>query len=354
MLFTTTTAPETGGLPADLPVVRSPGSLFTLLRPWWEIRSLPRALAGADVDVFFSLWGALPLTLPTPTVVMIHDLALLRVPGTQPWYCSWYWRTVYWRCRRADRAVVPSRATQRDVIELLGVDPTRVTVVPEAADQRFRPAPPAAVARVLAARGIHGEYVLAVGTREPRKNLATLVAAMERVNRERSGPVELVVAGGRGWGSEAFLRGRPDWLRVLGPVPDDDLVALYSGATAFAFPSLYEGFGLPVLEAMRCGAPVVASETSAVPEVAGDAAILVGPTDTAGWARALGALLHDPTRRRELSQRARYRAESFSWDATARGVAAALRDAVGDRRARAARARIAGGVPAPHGSVRAR
>ncbi len=364
VLFTTTTAPEPRGLPVNLPVNRSAGSLFTLFRPWWEIRSLPRALTGADVDVFFSSCGALPLAPPTPAVAMIHDLAPLRVPGTQPWYYSWYWRTVYRRCRRADRVVVPSLATRHDVIELLGLDPRRVSVVPNAADKRFRPAPAPAIARVLAARGVHGKYVLAVGTREPRKNLATLVAAMTGVNRERSEPVKLVVAGSRGWGSQASLRRCPEWVRVLGPVPDDDLVALYSGAAVFAFPSLYEGFGLPVLEAMCCGAPVVASETSAIPELAGDAAILVGPTDTAGWTGAIQGLLHDAARRRELAQRVRRRAQSYSWDATARGVAAAVRASAegpyaadadaGDHRARPGRATSAAGIPARCDSVSVR
>ncbi|MBZ5589013.1 MAG: glycosyltransferase family 4 protein [Acidobacteriia bacterium] len=356
VLLTTRSAPRPRGLGASFPVVRLAGSRFTLLRPWWEIRSLPRALARSEIDVFFSTTGALPMTSPTPAVVMIHDLAILRVPGIQPWYYSWYWRTVYRRCRRANEILVPSLSTRRDVIELLDIDPSRVRVVPCAAGERFRPSPPEAIARVLTAWGIDGDYVLAVGTREPRKNLGTLVAAMARVNRDRRRAVKLVVAGGPGWGPQAFLRGCPDWVRVLGLVSDDDLVALYGGAAAFAFPSLYEGFGLPVAEAMRCGAPVVASATSSIPELVGDAAVLVQPTDVAGWAGALGELLCDPTRRLELSRSARRRGEAFSWDVTAQGVAAALRAAVatsrvaapgGVRRPRAGRATAAGVVAAP-------
>jgi glycosyltransferase involved in cell wall biosynthesis len=226
--------------------------------------------------------------------------------------------------RAADAVVTPTESVRREVCEHLGVAPARVFAVPEAARECFAPLEFEETEGVRRRVGTGDEFLLAVGTVEPRKNLPTLVSAFEEVVRARpSSPLRLVVAGGRGWMSEATFdafekspaRGR---IVLAGYLGDSDLRALYSSCLAFVYPSVYEGFGLPPLEAMRCGAPVVAGNIPAVAEVTGGAARLFNPRDTSELARALLELLDEEGARRELSQAGLRRAAEFSWERTAR------------------------------------
>jgi glycosyltransferase involved in cell wall biosynthesis len=251
------------------------------------------------------------------TVVVINDLAALRHPE---WYshafASYQRRILPLLARRARRVIVPSEFAQRELIEELGVSPQRIMVVPHGVDGRFSPA--ADAERVRRAYGLDRPYVLVVGTRIARKNLASLRGAGRRL---RELGVELVSVGSvRPWAQPGEL---PP-LRALGYVPDRHLPGLYAGALALAMPSLYEGFGLPPLEAMASGVPVVAANRAALPETCGGAALLVEPEDEEALADALASVATDEARRARLGRAGLAWAAQFSWDRSARLTDAAI------------------------------
>ena len=307
----------------------------TLLWPWTTLagavkgRNLQRALAG--VDVFHSS-EVLQWRQPgARNVVTIHDLTALRLPQVHtPATRRLQQRKVAFARDTADLVIVTSEATRGDVVAHLGLAPERVRRIYPGVDPIFRPVEDSETLRqALAPLGLGpGEYILCVGTIEPRKNLVRLLEAYHRLRQRRRVVPRLVLAGAQGW------RCRPVFERVealdlagsvsfLGRVPDRCLPALYTGAIVFVYPSLYEGFGLPPLEAMACGASVVASDVSSLPEVVGDAGVLVDPTDVAAWADVLDTLLEDPGRRADLAARGRRRAATFTWDRAARQMLAA-------------------------------
>jgi glycosyltransferase involved in cell wall biosynthesis len=260
---------------------------------WWYYAGLPRSARGVDVLHCTTFRG--PVRSPVPFVVTLHDLALVRHPELFP-----RWHRLSGRAgigavtRAANHVVAVSEFTKQEAVELLGVPETRVTVVGNAVEPVFSSNGPAA----------GGEYVLAVGTLEPRKNLSRVAAAAERLG------AELRVVGAHGWGGVET----PGW---LGEVSDEELAALYRGARAFVFPSLYEGFGIPVLEAMASGSPVVTSRGGATEEVAGGAAVLVDPLD----AEAIAAGIEEASgRREELRALGLERATAYSWKAVADAV----------------------------------
>jgi alpha-1,3-rhamnosyl/mannosyltransferase len=221
----------------------------------------------------------------------------------------------------ADRIIAVSHATKDDVVKHLGVDPERVAVVPLAVDASFRPLPRADVDAALAPLGLaHGGYLLFLGTREPRKNLGRLLDAVIRAGAD-VGP--LVLAGADGWGTDELRPriaelARQGRVRPLGYVPEALRPPLLSGARVFVYPSLYEGFGLPPLEAMASGTPVITSNVSALPETVGEAALLIDPLDVDALAGAIRRLWDDATLRGELRVRGLMRARDFSWERTAR------------------------------------
>jgi len=264
------------------------------------------------------------------TVLTIHDLTILLFPQLHPpKRLALMGPALVPAARRADRIVASSACTRDDVLKLLPVEPERVVVVPGGIDPIFEPKPAAEVAACLAPLGLRaGEYLLFLGTIEPRKNLARLLHAVERAGSE-IGP--LVLAGEKGWNNAGIRHAvarlaRDGRVRDLGYVPDDLRVALYAGARAFVYPSLYEGFGMPPLEAIACGTPVVTSNVSSLPEVMGDAALFVDPEDVSALASGLTRLWRDEALRADLRARGLARAREFSWDRTARLMLDVYRD----------------------------
>jgi len=261
------------------------------------------AHAARDLDVLHCTTMRVPLRARPAVVATVHDAAVLRYPMAFP---AWHRHTgrlaLRQAVRSADTIVAVSAFTRDELTELLGVSPDRVRVVPNGVDPVFTESGPAA----------SGDYVLAVGTLEPRKNLARAVDAA------RLAGVELRVVGARGWGGVEV----PGW---AGRVDDEELAALYRGARCLVFPSLYEGFGIPILEAMACGTPVVTSRGGATEEVAGGAAVLVDAIDAAAIAAGIAEA---EARREELRSLGLERARAFTWEQAADAVEALWRELV--------------------------
>lgn len=257
-------------------------------------------------------------------VVTLHDAATYTWPETHNWLDNWRYR---WHLplalRRADAVVTVSECSRRDLARYLDLPGERLHVTSEGVDPRFVPVRDGATLREALGRyGIEGPYLLYVGGINPRKNIARLLEAYGRV-RERHPHARLVVAGKRQWqaeGVDAALRrlGLADAVHFTGYVADADLPAIYSGAELFVFPSLYEGFGLPPLEAMACGTPVVTSDAASLPEVVGNAALLVDPLDVGSIAAAIDRLLSHPALAADLRSRGLARARRFTWERAAR------------------------------------
>jgi glycosyltransferase involved in cell wall biosynthesis len=296
-----------------LPVERPP------VRIGWEQTVLPVELVRERADLLHALGFVSPIAWRGKTVVTVYDLSFMRFPEVYNRPNRVYLNTFTPpSLRRADRVITISEDARRDVIELCGVPPERVTPILLAADDRFQPASPDQIAAFRARHGLPERFVLYLGTLQPRKNIETLVRAYAQLRNEGSDDHALVIAGGRGWQFDSIFDlirelGIEAFVHLPGFVPDDDQPLWYSSATVFAFPSRYEGFGLPLLEAMACGAPVVSSSASSLPEVVGDAGLLVDPSDVEGWCSALRQLLEDEPRRAALAAAGRTRAQGFSW-----------------------------------------
>lgn len=306
------------------------GARTRLQRTLWQQVTLPRLLRWHGADLLHSTHHDLPLRAPERVrrVVTVHDVTFLIMPQRYPLLRRLYMRLITAvACRLADVVIVPSQTVRDDVIGRLGVRSDRVAVVYEAAAERFRPAPEDAVARALRREGLAAHpYLLSVGSLEPGKNRARLIAAAHAL-RSRGYPHRLVVVGQRAWGYERDFAlvdrlGLSDHVRFLDYVPRDDLPALYTGASVFVFPSLYEGFGLPVLEAMACGTPVVTSNVSATAEMAGDAALVVDPRSVEEIVSAVTRIVDDPALASELRERGLRRTVAFSWERAARETVA--------------------------------
>lgn len=268
------------------------------------------------------------------SVVTLHDLAFLIYPETHTPESRAYYAASGDSVRHAERVIAVSQRTASDAVRLLGVDPARVRVVHEAAAPAFGPRSEAdfdVLAQRIGLSARPGQYVLFVGTLEPRKNVLLLLEAFELVRGEVD--AQLLIVGARGWLDEPIFAahtrsGVGGAVQFLGALSEEELAVLYSYAGVFALPSLYEGFGLPVLEAMACGAPVVCSNAGPLPEVAGDAAVLLPPRDAEVWAGALASVLTVRRRADELRRRGFARAAMFSWHAAAEATREVYREAL--------------------------
>ena len=301
--------------------------------------TLSAELRRRPVDILHVQYTSPPLA-PCRVVATVHDLTFEHLPETFK-RRSWMQLrlTVRATVRRAAHVITPSEYTRRDLIETYKLDPARVTAIPLAASSHFRPVEDISeLERVRRRYGITREYILAVGSIQPRKNLSRLVRAYSGLRRERgrSNLPQLVLVGKKAWLYGETLKaveeeGVGDSVVLTGYVSDGDLPALYTGALLFAYPSYYEGFGLPPLEAMRCGTAVLTGNRTSLPEVVGDAGLLVDPFDTGAIARALARLIEDPALRAELGARGLERASAFDWRDTARMTLQVYRRVMGEK-----------------------
>jgi glycosyltransferase involved in cell wall biosynthesis len=293
---------------------------------------LPEILEQLRPDLVHFTNYLAPAACRVPYVLSIHDMSLQLFPECHTWKKRLLTsRLLPLVAERARLVLAPSESTRRDVVRLLGLDPAKVRVIPYAAGPAFRPVSPDPE-RMERLYGVRPPYFLYVGTLEPRKNLERLLRAFARALPALP-RASLVLVGQRGWKFAATLReaARGDLHgRVVMPgyVPEEDLPTLMSGALAFVYPSLYEGFGLPVVEAMACGTPVMTSRSSSLSEIAEGAALLIDPHDEAAMADGLRALAGDEALRSDLAERGRRRAALFSWDRTGRETVAAYREAL--------------------------
>lgn len=307
-------------------LVQTPISERNLVRLWHRLQiPLPVEVFLGRVDIFHSPDFVLPPVARAVKVLTIHDLSFLRVPECADPRLRWYLGQVVPRSvGRADFLLADSESTRRDLVELLGVPPDRVQVIYAGVDAMFAPVEDAEALRRAREKYARGRpYILAVGTLEPRKNYPTLIRAFARARQEARLPHALVIVGRKGWVYEPIFAAVDD-LRlhdeVLFPgfVPDEELPALYNAADVLVTPSFYEGFGLPALEAMACGTPVIVSDVSSLPEVVGDAGVRVDPRDEAGLAEAIVRVVGDSALRAGLREAGLRRAREFTWDRAAR------------------------------------
>jgi len=310
----------------------APGNRF--LRLPWEQTVLPLRLKKERIDAYHGPTFVAPLLKTCRQAVSILDMTFHLTPERHSLLKRAYFRfMIPQMARRCEKVIAISESTKRDLVSLLEIQAEKICVTHLGVDKRFRPATEEQeLARVRRKYNLPSKYILYVGVIEPRKNLETLVDAYQADSFH--GEFDLVLAGSLGWGftrllekiANSHVRNR---IQMPGYVADADLPALFNMAAVFVYPSVYEGFGLPVLEAMACGTPVITSQVSSLPEVAGDAAILVDPSDPKAFASALQNVLGDDHLRKSLSERGIQRARLFTWEKTAQKTLEVYRGILG-------------------------
>jgi glycosyltransferase involved in cell wall biosynthesis len=319
----------------DLPRVACAASPFSLRQQW----VVPGQLRRMQAALYHSPYYLMPYWTGVPTMLTCYDL----IPLLYPQYYSAMQRLIFWLAHSlalkvSSKILAISHATRADLVQRFHIDPRRVVVTQLAPDPAFHPQPAGEIVALRARLGLPEQYVLYLGSNKPHKNLVRLVKAWQISNLPRS-PVsglKLVIAGH--WDSRypearqaVENAGLKDQVVSVGPVAEGDLPALYSGATLFVFPSLYEGFGLPVLEAMACGVPVVCSNTSSLPELAGDAALLADSSDVDALAATMSQALTGEDLRHEMRQKGMAQVAKFSWEQTARETLAVYEQVIGGK-----------------------
>ncbi len=321
----------------DPPLDRIPHLTTNLPTKPWRFSALlahftriPQDRMFPHVDLFHATDHLLPRLSGVKSVFTLHDLVFCFYPETHKLLNRWFLTLMMPRfLQAADAVLAVSEWTKNDAVELYGLDEHKIRVIYEGVNPRFRPASAESMSALRQKYGIVDKFILSVGTIEPRKNLTSLVEAYHAL-KNLGTDCRLVIVGKRGWLYEGFFRrlrelGLEDEVIFPGFVPDDDLPPLYSAADLFVFPSLYEGFGLPVLEAIACGTPVVTSNASSLPEVAGEAAVLVDPNDVQALIRAMSAVLDNKELHGELRAKGPRQAAKFSWENAARETLAVYR-----------------------------
>jgi glycosyltransferase involved in cell wall biosynthesis len=296
----------------------------------WEQMALPLA----RVDLLHGLAFVTPLVSPWPTVVTVYDLSFVYYPDAfPPGRRAYLYLFTRLSCRRARRIIAISESTRRDLVKQWNLPAGKIEVAYPGVGEEYCPLPIDQVAAFRAQRGLPEELILHVGTLQPRKNLVRLIRAYRQMQTD----APLALVGGRGWQYEAILTeieklGLTDKVIMPGYVPADELPLWYNAASVLAYPSLYEGFGLPVVEAMACGTPVVTSSVSSMPEAAGGdagAALLVSPDDSEALAEALNRVLTEGALREEMRSRGLRQSAGFSWQRTAAATVTAYQRALG-------------------------
>ncbi len=281
----------------------------------WQARKL---------DLMHSMAFVVPLWAPCPTVVTVYDLSFLHFPERFPALQRWYLTSQTRRsCRAAQRVITISESSKQDVHDYFGVPLSQIDVVVPGVNDRYRPLPPEQVTAFRQANQLPERFILHVGTLQPRKNIPTLLEALAKLEDKT---VQLVLAGGKGWLYDeifAHIKALDLVDRVIFPgyVADEDLPLWYNAASLFAFPSVYEGFGMPVVEAMACGTPVAASNASSIPEAVGNAGLLFNPQDAAELADRIASVLHDSDLSATMRAKGLQHASRFSWEEAGRETA---------------------------------
>ncbi len=308
------------------------------VRIFWEQFIQPLALRRERIDLLHALAFAGPLTVSIPWIATVYDLSFIRYPQSfntaNRLYLTWAVRD---SLRRADRVIAISESTKRDLVEMFGATADKIAVVYGGTDPSFAPARDSMEINALRTRrNLPEKMILHVGTIEPRKNIACLVGAFARAKRAARLPHRLVLIGARGWkyskvDTAIEQEGISNDVIFAGYVPQDELPLWYQAADLLAYPSLYEGFGLPPLEAMACGTPVVTSNAASLPEVVGDAALQVAPDDEPALADAIVRALTDRALREQMIARGIAQAAQFSWERAGRETTALYRTVLAER-----------------------
>jgi glycosyltransferase involved in cell wall biosynthesis len=308
-----------------------------VIRIFWEQFVQPLALRQKKVDLLHALAFVAPVVSPCPYVVTVYDLSFLRYPDAFKPFNRWYLSRGTARSVKQAKAVIAiSESTRQDVVNLLGVSPERVHTVYCGANANFHPLPQAEVEAFRLARQLPATFVLYLGTLEPRKNVDGLIRAYALWRERQPHAPPLVVAGGKGWYYDQIFAlveslNLTEAVRFPGYIPQSELTLWYNAATLFVYPSHFEGFGLPVLEAMACGTPVITSTESSLPEITGPEGIarLVNPTDDEALATAMAQVTADTGLRASMAERGIRRAAEFTWEKTARETAAIYQQVLG-------------------------
>jgi glycosyltransferase involved in cell wall biosynthesis len=310
-----------------------------LRRMMWEQLAAPFALRRHGIDLFHAMAFVAPLSSPCPTVVTVLDLSFFRYPSAFTTGKRLYLQLMTrLSARRAAQVIAISDSTRRDVIATLGISPSRVQTVYCGIDERFRALPPSQIEAFRGQKGLPDRFILFLGTIEPRKNVTHLVEAFARLcarHPNAAADLYLVIAGAKGWLFEPLFAkvsslGLEDRVLFPGYVPEKEKEWWYNAATCFCYPSLYEGFGLPPLEAMACGVPVITSDTSSLPEVVGEAGLMRPPQDIDALSTALHQVMGDPDLRAILSEQGKKQAAKFSWAQAAQQTAQIYRRVLGE------------------------
>ena len=331
-------------LDAGLPKPKIPVSEFLRVRVlramnWrlWSVWSFPRALRSDGVQVAHVQY-AIPPRMPCPAVTTIHDISFKRFPEFFQAKDRLLLDLAVRRAgRQAARIIAPSEHAKSEIVNLYGVNPDKITVTYEGVDEQFKPIDRDAAQGIVSENyGIRSPFVLTVGVIQPRKNLHRLLEGFAKLKGMRQLDHKLVVVGKYGWGERDLERGIEelglgDEVVLTGYVSDKDLPAFYNAADLFVYPSIYEGFGLPPLEAMACGTPVITGNRSSLPEVVGEAGIMADPYDSDSFANAMLKVLSSEPLRADMSARGLDQAAKFSWDEMARQTAAVYHEVGRDK-----------------------